>query len=228
MFVPRHLCPPAYQYAVFFIDWMEVIHAAIHFHVCVRVCEYTCACTIISACSRTLALMRMHLRLYICAQIQAQVHKHACVPESTTSAGTYTHTPHTQTCKCAKIHNFCRHGESHGNVEKSTYCTQPDHTVGLTAKGRQQAIATGQHLRRMLVRCLRCLLWWEELIGLFVPVRAQGGMLRVYIAGRGLADCLPAAKSKRAEQMGTRWNVMSACIFCRRLPRTAATSTCSS
>eukprot|EP00983_Pelagomonas_calceolata_P118255 1160489-Pelagomonas_calceolata.AAC.7 len=45
----------------------------------------------------------------------------------------------------------CRHGESHGNVEKSTYCTQPDHSVGLTAKGRQQAIATGQYLRRMLV-----------------------------------------------------------------------------
>uniref|UniRef100_A0A7S3R0Q3 Phosphoglycerate mutase-like protein n=1 Tax=Dunaliella tertiolecta TaxID=3047 RepID=A0A7S3R0Q3_DUNTE len=43
-----------------------------------------------------------------------------------------------------------RHGESHGNVEKSTYCTQPDHSVGLTAKGRQQAIATGQYLRRML------------------------------------------------------------------------------
>ncbi|KAF5841484.1 histidine phosphatase superfamily [Dunaliella salina] len=43
-----------------------------------------------------------------------------------------------------------RHGESHGNVEKKTYCTQPDHSVGLTAKGRQQAIATGQYLRRML------------------------------------------------------------------------------
>lgn len=41
-----------------------------------------------------------------------------------------------------------RHGESHGNVEKSTYCSTPDHSVGLTDKGRQQAIATGQHLRR--------------------------------------------------------------------------------
>lgn len=43
-----------------------------------------------------------------------------------------------------------RHGESQGNVEKNTYCTQPDHSVPLTEHGRQQAHLTGKHLRAML------------------------------------------------------------------------------
>lgn len=36
-----------------------------------------------------------------------------------------------------------RHAESMGNVAADTYCTQPDHTVVLTERGRQQALDAG-------------------------------------------------------------------------------------
>ncbi|GAX81779.1 hypothetical protein CEUSTIGMA_g9207.t1 [Chlamydomonas eustigma] len=43
-----------------------------------------------------------------------------------------------------------RHGESKGNIEKDTYCTQPDHSVPLTEEGRQQARQAGLTLLSMM------------------------------------------------------------------------------
>lgn len=43
-----------------------------------------------------------------------------------------------------------RHGESQGNVDDSIYETVPDHRIGLSPKGFEQARATGAELRRLL------------------------------------------------------------------------------
>lgn len=42
-----------------------------------------------------------------------------------------------------------RHGESTGNADDSVYEREPDHALGLTARGRQQAEETGERLRRL-------------------------------------------------------------------------------
>lgn len=39
-----------------------------------------------------------------------------------------------------------RHGESHGNVDKNTYATVPDHLITLTELGEKQAYKTGEEL----------------------------------------------------------------------------------
>lgn len=41
-----------------------------------------------------------------------------------------------------------RHGESEGNVDKTTHFRKPDHAIELTAGGHAQALAAGQFLRR--------------------------------------------------------------------------------
>lgn len=40
-----------------------------------------------------------------------------------------------------------RHGESHANIDKSMFATQPDYTIELTEKGREQARQTGVRLK---------------------------------------------------------------------------------
>ncbi|MER8017243.1 histidine phosphatase family protein [Streptomyces griseoluteus] len=42
-----------------------------------------------------------------------------------------------------------RHGESVGNVDDSVYEREPDHALALTARGREQAEETGEHLREI-------------------------------------------------------------------------------
>lgn len=43
-----------------------------------------------------------------------------------------------------------RHGESQGNVDDAIYETVPDHALSLTAKGVEQATATGARLRHLI------------------------------------------------------------------------------
>lgn len=43
-----------------------------------------------------------------------------------------------------------RHGESEGNIDDHIYETVPDHSLHLTERGRQQVIATGGRLRRLI------------------------------------------------------------------------------
>jgi 2,3-bisphosphoglycerate-dependent phosphoglycerate mutase len=40
-----------------------------------------------------------------------------------------------------------RHGESEGNVDKTTYLRKPDHAINLTPRGQEQAFKAGQFLR---------------------------------------------------------------------------------
>ncbi|MEZ0089652.1 histidine phosphatase family protein [Streptacidiphilus sp. EB129] len=42
-----------------------------------------------------------------------------------------------------------RHGESQGNVDETIYERIPDHALELTARGREQARAAGEELRRL-------------------------------------------------------------------------------
>ncbi len=43
-----------------------------------------------------------------------------------------------------------RHGESIGNVDRSTYAHTPDHSVPLTVNGRAQAWQAGQEIRKLI------------------------------------------------------------------------------
>jgi broad specificity phosphatase PhoE len=43
-----------------------------------------------------------------------------------------------------------RHGESQGNQDTTIYSTVPDHAIGLTDHGRQQALQCGQELRKLI------------------------------------------------------------------------------
>jgi hypothetical protein len=43
-----------------------------------------------------------------------------------------------------------RHGESQGNQDSTIYCSVPDHAIGLTEKGRTQAVRCGQELRKLI------------------------------------------------------------------------------
>jgi broad specificity phosphatase PhoE len=43
-----------------------------------------------------------------------------------------------------------RHGESHGNIDKSTYSSVPDFAVQLTEKGKQQATEAGLSLQKII------------------------------------------------------------------------------
>lgn len=45
-----------------------------------------------------------------------------------------------------------RHGESEGNVDKTTHFRKPDHAIQLTEKGHQQAFAAGRFLREHFER----------------------------------------------------------------------------
>ena len=43
-----------------------------------------------------------------------------------------------------------RHGESEGNRNVDIYATVPDHAIGLTDRGREQARQCGQKLRQLM------------------------------------------------------------------------------
>ena len=43
-----------------------------------------------------------------------------------------------------------RHGESQGNQDSHIYATVPDHAIGLTEKGREQALHCGEELRKLI------------------------------------------------------------------------------
>ena len=43
-----------------------------------------------------------------------------------------------------------RHGESEGNQNVDIYATVPDHAIGLTDRGREQALECGQKLRQIM------------------------------------------------------------------------------
>jgi hypothetical protein len=43
-----------------------------------------------------------------------------------------------------------RHGESQGNQDSHIYATVPDHAIGLTEKGREQALHCGEELKKLI------------------------------------------------------------------------------
>ena len=43
-----------------------------------------------------------------------------------------------------------RHGESEGNVDKNIYTRKPDYALTLTDKGKQQALAAGQEIKKLV------------------------------------------------------------------------------
>jgi hypothetical protein len=43
-----------------------------------------------------------------------------------------------------------RHGESQGNQDSTIYSTTPDHAIGLTDKGREQALHCGKLLQKII------------------------------------------------------------------------------
>jgi broad specificity phosphatase PhoE len=71
-----------------------------------------------------------------------------------------------------------RHGESTGNVDDSVYEREPDHALALTERGRRQAEATGEHLRR---------LFGDEHVSVYVsPYRRTHETLRAFHLDPGL------------------------------------------
>jgi hypothetical protein len=43
-----------------------------------------------------------------------------------------------------------RHGESQGNLDSRIYSSTPDHAIGLTEKGREQAHHCGEELKKLI------------------------------------------------------------------------------
>ncbi|UJR25682.1 hypothetical protein I4U23_007033 [Adineta vaga] len=43
-----------------------------------------------------------------------------------------------------------RHGESQGNQDSNIYCSVPDHAIGLTDRGREQALQCGEKLKSII------------------------------------------------------------------------------
>ncbi|MFI6346221.1 histidine phosphatase family protein [Streptomyces sp. NPDC050560] len=70
-----------------------------------------------------------------------------------------------------------RHGESEGNADDSLYERRPDHALALTARGRDQAEATGRELRS---------LFGDEPVSVYVsPYLRTHETLRIFALDRG-------------------------------------------
>jgi len=55
-----------------------------------------------------------------------------------------------RTLRRAKRIILVRHGESQGNKDSTLYSTVPDHAIGLTEKGQEQALHCGQELKKLI------------------------------------------------------------------------------